>query len=181
MKNTSERRIYSMLLAALLAGLTAVLAFIAIPLPFSPVPVTGQTFGVMLGGTLLGPRIAATGQIVYLLLGVLGLPVFSGGTAGLGVLFGPTGGYAWAFVPGAYVAGYMAGNRPTLARTFFATVTGGIVVIYLLGAAQLSLVTRLGMHEVLAVGVLPFLPGDVVKAIAASLVATRLRPHLKSP
>ncbi len=160
---------------ALLAAMIGALAFVHLPLPVSPVPLSGQTFGVMLAGALLGPRRGALAVLAYLLLGVAGLPVFAGGHAGPGVLVGPTGGYLWGFVAGAWVIGLLADvrkNRPAW-QTLLGIVLGGIVVVYTLGVVQLALVTGLSTPKALAVGVLPFLPGDLVKAVAAVAVVRR--------
>lgn len=175
----SQNKVSSMILAALLAGVTAALAMVTVPLPFSYVPVTGQTFGVMLGGSLLGPRLGAISQAIYIALGVSGLPVFAGFVAGPGVLAGPTGGYIWAFVPGAMTVGLLTGRRPNFVRALGATVAGGIIVVYLIGVVQLALVTGIGFGNAVLLGALPFLPGDCLKAVAAAAVAARLRPHIR--
>lgn len=133
----------------------------------------------MLGGALLGARLGALSQSIYILLGVCGLPVFSGLMSGPGILAGPTGGYLWAFIPGAYVTGLLTGQRPTLLRALAATVIGGIAVVYLIGVLQLALVTGMGLIEATLVGVVPFIPGDCLKAVAAAVVAARLRPHIR--
>jgi biotin transport system substrate-specific component len=166
-----------MVYASLFGALTAVGAYIIIPLP--PVPVTLQTLFLGLAGLLLGGRLAALSQVVYLLLGIIGLPVFAGGKAGLGVLLGPTGGYLIGFVAAAFVIGKLAALR---ARPGFAwlclCLTAGAAIVYLLGVLQLSLVARLAPLKALMVGVLPFLVGDVVKIILAALIALRIRDRL---
>jgi len=181
-------------LAALLAAVTSVLAYVRIPLPMSPVPITGQTLGLMLAGVLLGPRLGALSQAVYLLMGAVGLPVFAGGQGGLGVLVGPTGGYLWGHVAGAHVAGLVAGpglwtaaaggearlpggsRRGTMVfgRSLAGAVLGGIVTVYGLGVLQLALVTGMGWQAALLAGAVPFLPGDALKAAAAAALAARL-------
>ncbi|OUM92515.1 MAG: hypothetical protein BAA04_12180 [Firmicutes bacterium ZCTH02-B6] len=188
-------------LVAMFAAVTSVLAWIRIPLPFSPVPITGQTFGLMLAGLLLGPRLGALSQTVYLLMGVIGLPVFAGGQAGLGVLLGPTGGYLWGHIAGAYIAGLVAGPDPAgaaprpmpataggrlpgglprgrigLARTLTGAVLGGIAAVYALGVVQLAIVTGMDWPAAVLAGAVPFLPGDLVKAAVAATVAMRLAP-----
>lgn len=160
---------------ALLAAAISTLAFVAIPLPFSPVPLTGQSFGVMLAGALLGPRLGPLAVLAYLLLGLVGLPVFAGGHAGAGVLVGPTGGYLWGFVAGAWVIGLMSGvqkDRPAW-QTMLGLVVGGIGVVYALGVTQLALVAGLPLSRAWALGVVPFLPGDLLKAVVAGAVVRR--------
>lgn len=161
---------------ALMAALTAALAYVSLPLPFSPVPVTGQTLGLMLSGLLLGARGGALAQAAYLALGLAGLPVFAGGTAGVGILAGPTGGYLVGHVVGAFVVGWLASRLPgsPRLRALVAALAGGVAVVYGLGVLHLSLVTGLGWRAALMVGVLPFLPGDVLKAVGAAVAAERL-------
>ncbi len=165
------------LAAALVAAFTGLLAYIRFPLPFSPVPVTAQTFGVMIAGALLGARGGILSMVLLLLLGLVGLPVFSGGQAGPGVLLGPTGGYLLAFPLAAGVIGLLRhrhGKAPSLAWWFFVHALGGMGLIYLLGAGQLALVSGLSPGEALRVGVLVFLPGDLLKAASAALVSRKM-------
>lgn len=168
--------------AGLMAALTAVLAYVRLPVPWSPVPVSGQSLAVMLAGALLGPRLGALSQAVYVLLGAIGLPVYAGGMGGLPVLLGPTGGYLFGFVLGAYVTGRVAGKagmfRP--ARLVLAFVLGGVVAVYVPGVVQLALVTGTTLRQAVVLGALPFLPGDGLKVAAATVVLRALRAHLSS-
>ncbi len=176
--NPEEASLRGMVYASLFGALTAVGAYIIIPLP--PVPITLQTLFLGLAGALLGPRLGALSQIVYLLLGIIGLPVFAGGKAGLGVLFGPTGGYLIGFVAAAALIGKLVAlrDRPGFAWLCFSLVAG-TAVLYSLGVLQLSLVARLDPVKALAVGVLPFLPGDAVKILLTAAIALKLRDRLR--
>jgi biotin transport system substrate-specific component len=175
--NTEQTSLRGMVYASLFGALTAVGAYIIIPLP--PVPITLQTLFLGLAGTLLGARLGALSQVVYLLLGILGLPVFAGGKAGLGVLFGPTGGYLIGFVAAAFVIGKLAALK---ARPGFAwlclSLVAGAVVIYTLGILQLSLIARLTPAKAMVVGLLPFLPGDGIKIVLTAMIALKLRDRL---
>jgi len=175
--NQEQTSLRGMVYASLFGALTAVGAYIIIPLP--PVPITLQTLFLGLAATLLGGRLAALSQVVYIILGAIGLPVFAGGKAGLGVLFGPTGGYLIGFVAEAFVIGKLVAlkKRPGLAWLCLSLVAG-TAVLYSLGVLQLSLVARLAPAKALAVGVLPFLPGDVVKILLTALIALKLRDRL---
>jgi biotin transport system substrate-specific component len=156
---------------------TAAGAYIIVPIP--PVPITLQTFFLSLAGVLLGARPAAMSQIVYVLIGVIGLPVFAGGKAGLGVLFGPTGGYLIGFIAGAYIIGRLAELRPSGGIVWVVSaMAAGTAVLYTLGIAQLCLVAQLSISKAVAVGVLPFIPGDAVKISVAALVTRKIRPYL---
>ena len=163
--------------ASMFGAATAAGAYIIVPIP--PVPITLQTLFLSLAGVLLGARAAAMSQIVYVLIGAIGLPVFAGGKAGLGVLFGPTGGYLMGFIAGAYVIGKLAELRPSGGILWIASAMAvGTIVIYTLGIAQLCIVAQLTVSKAVAVGALPFLPGDAVKIGVAAAVAIKVRPHL---
>lgn len=150
--------------------LMGVLARISIPLPFTPVPLTGQTFGMLLTGALLGSRRGAAAMLVYLIEGVAGLPVFALGHSGWATLAGPTGGYLLAAPLTAFVVGFFAehGWDRTFWRAVVAMVVGE-VIIYALGVSWLA--HFVGPSQAIPLGLLPFLPGDVMKLLlAAALV-----------
>ena len=151
--------------------LTALAAQVVIPLPFTPVPLTGQTFAVLLTGALLGSRLGALAMLAYLAEGAAGLPFFRAGAGGVGHFFGPTAGYLLAFPAAAYVAGLLAErgwDRRFL--TAAAAMALGSVVILAGGWAWLALFFR-SAGEAFRLGVVPFLAGDVVKiALAAALL-----------
>ncbi len=157
--------------ALLIAGASlavAVAARIAIPLPWTPVPVTGQSFAVLLTGMVLGARRGFLALVLYLAEGAAGLPVFAGGAAGAAVLLGPSGGYLTAFPLAAALTGWLAGrgwDRRTL--TTFAAMLIGSAVIFAGGLAGLA--RFVPVERLLATGLLPFIPGDVVKALLAAL------------
>ncbi|MCD4840580.1 MAG: biotin transporter BioY [Methanosarcinales archaeon] len=167
-----------MIYASLFAALTAVGAFIKIPIPISPVPITLQVFFVLVAGLVLGARWGGTSMVVYVMLGVIGLPVFSGGSSGLGILLGPTGGYIIGFVAGAFVTGLIYNKANDSKTATIGAMIGGLAVIYLLGVMQLSFVANMTLQQAAAVGILPFLIGDAIKIVAALIVADRIRPLL---
>jgi biotin transport system substrate-specific component len=148
--------------------LTALAAQIAVPLPWSPVPVTGQTFAVLLTGAVLGARRAFLAQLLYLAEGAAGLPFFAGGAAGLVKLMGPTGGYLVAFPFAAALTGLLA-ERGWDRRfaTMAAAMLLGSTVIFGLGLAGLS--RFVPADGLLAAGLWPFVPGDLVKSALATL------------
>jgi biotin transport system substrate-specific component len=164
--------------AALFGALTAAGAFIVIPLP--PVPITAQTFFLNVAAVLLGGQLGAVSQFIYVMLGVVGIPVFAGGKAGLGVLFGPTGGYLLGFIIAAFVIGMV--NRMRKSAGIFWHIFSmliGMLIIYLLGSFQLSLVAKMSFHKALAVGVLPFIPGDIIKILLAAIISSQLKGRIK--
>ncbi|HEY8552172.1 MAG TPA: biotin transporter BioY [Thermaerobacter sp.] len=184
---TSRVSTRQLVLAGLLAALTAVLAYIRIPLPFTPVPITGQTLGVMLSGLLLGPRWGFAAQLTYLLLGIAGAPVFAGGQAGLAPVMGPTGGYLISYPLAAWLVGWVAGtgsnrNRvPGFGRAFLAALAGGVVLVYAVGAPWFALHSGGAWAQVWVGAVLPFIPGDVAKAVVAAILGPRVRRALADP
>ena len=156
-------------LALILGGslLLGLVAQIAIPLPFSPVPITGQTFGVLLIGATLGSKRGALCILTYLAEAIAGLPFFTGGASGIAALAGPTGGYLVGFVLAAYITGWLAerGWDRQLKTNLLAMVLGNIA-IYALGLPWLGVL--IGFDKVLALGLVPFIPGDLVKLLLAA-------------
>lgn len=152
------------------AALTALGAHVAVPLGFTPVPMTLQTLFVLLAGVLLGPVAGAASQLLYLGLGLAGAPVFAMGGAGLPWLLSPTGGYLLAFPAAAALAGWIAGRERPRVRTAVALLAA-TAVIFASGAGWLSVVTELGRREVFAAGVQPFLPGALIKASIVYVIA----------
>jgi biotin transport system substrate-specific component len=147
---------------------TALAAQVAIPLPWTPVPITGQTFAVLLSGAVLGARRAFLAQVAYLLEGALGLPVFAAGAAGALKLIGPTGGYLLAFPFASALVGALC-ERGWDRRfpTMLAAMLLGSGVIFAVGLLQLS--RFVPASTLLAQGLLPFVPGDLVKSSLAAL------------
>jgi len=169
-------------LIALFAALIVVLSLMPpIPLPAIPVPVTLQTLGTMLAGAMLGPVRGGLACLLYLLLAAIGLPVLPGGRGGLGVFFGPTGGFLVGMALGACVTGWLA--RRVAARAshaglavagyVLACLVGGIAVVYAVGVPWLAAVTQMPLPKA-ALAVAAFLPGDLVKAVVAAWVAWRV-------
>jgi len=149
--------------------LTALAAQVAIPI--GPIPITGQTFAVLLTGALLGSRLGALAIIAYLVEGASGLPFFAGGTGGLAHLVGPAGGYLVAFPAAAYVTGAFAEHDWD--RQFFSAVLAmliGSLVIIFCGWGWFSLSTRTNALTAFRFTVLPFIPGDIIKIVLAAAV-----------
>ncbi len=162
-------KVYDTLLVLGATALIAISAQIAVPLPFSPVPVTGQTFAVLLTGALLGPARGVLALMLYIFQGAAGFPVFAGGAAGPAVLVGPTGGYLAGFVFAAGLVGYLSrrGWDRHLGLTL-AAMALGTMTIFLFGVAWLAIYLDEG--SALALGLYPFIPGAVLKIILAALL-----------
>lgn len=164
--------------AALLAALTAVLGFISITLPFSPVPISGSSLGIMITGSVLTVRQAGLSVLVYILIGAVGLPVFSGFSGGLGVVVGPRGGYYLGFLLGAMLIALLRGKVNNKWRMIVANLIGGILVVYFFGVLWLGFVTGMGVEKALVAGALPFIPGDIFKAVLASFIGLAVNRRL---
>ncbi|MFY9712389.1 MAG: biotin transporter BioY [Microbacterium sp.] len=159
---------------AIFAALIVVLGMVTIPIP-GGVPITAQTLGVMLAGAVLGPRRAPLAVLLVLVLAALGLPVLAGGRGGLGVFVGPSAGYLLGWVVGALVIGVIVhSGRITAWRVALGTVVGGILVVYLFGIPVTALVLGLDLAPT-ALAATAFLPGDLLKAVAATALALALR------
>lgn len=153
------------------AALTAVAAQIAVPL--WPVPITGQTLAVLLVGASLGALRGALSMVVYAAMGVVGLPVFSDASSGWSVVLGPTGGYILGFILSAALTGWIAQrawDRKIVAA--FLSFTAGTVVTFAVGLPWLAAVLQLDLAQTLASGLLPFIPGGIIKALLAAAILT---------
>ncbi len=161
-------------LASLMAALTALGATLHVPL--GPVPMVLTNLFVLLSGLLLGSRWGLAAMLVYLLMGAIGLPVFHGGKGGLAHVFGPTGGYLLGFAAAAWVTGFVSerGRQGLAAQT--AAVVLGSLAIYALGVPWLKMVTGMSWSKALLAGMLPFLFGDALKAATAVVLARSLNP-----
>ncbi len=160
--------------ASLMAALTAAGAYLAIPI--GPVPIVLQNLFIFLSGLLLGPGWGTASVGVYLLAGILGLPVFAGGVGGIGRLAGPTGGYLLGFLPAVCVIGLISNvSKTNVVRDLLAMICGSFI-IYACGLSWLKMLTGMTLGKTLAVGMYPFLPGDALKIAAAVPVAKALRP-----
>jgi biotin transport system substrate-specific component len=176
--NARSRRLDATDLArvAVFAALVAVLGLPSGVTVFGSVPITAQTLGVMLAGAILGPWLGALSMAVLLALVAVGLPLLAGGHGGIGAFVGPSAGYLFGWIAGAFVIGLIvhAGRRtPVWWRTLLGMIVGGILVVYLFGVPVQSLVTRLPL-DATALMSLVFVPGDLVKAVIATAVVTTL-------
>jgi len=164
-----------LLLSLAAAGFTGISAQVGIRLPFTPVPITGQVFAVLVAGALLGGNCGALSQIIYVAAGAAGVPWFAGATAGV---LGVSGGYLLGFVPAAWLVGrFTDGHRA--ARGIFGQaclMMAAVAVIYLFGAVQFAIVMKTGAAATLAAAVLPFVGIDAVKALGAAALTAALLP-----
>lgn len=159
---------------ALFAGITAVCSQLIIPMPMM-VPISFSLFAVYLSGGLLGAGAGALSQVVYILLGAVGLPIFAGFQAGVGVLVGPTGGYLWGYILAAWIVGYLTQKFGAGFWRLVAAMAAGLVACYTVGTIWFVFVTGKGLVAALMACVLPFLPGDAIKIALAAVLVKRLQ------
>ena len=173
-----ESKVLKMTLCALFAAITAVLSQIVIPI--GPVPINLASFAVFLAGALLGSRLGALSLAVWAALGIVGAPVFSSMRSGLGTLAGPTGGFIAGFIPAAFLIGLIIekANKNNKAYLHVAAMLVGALTYFALGTIWFVLSTNTGLYESLTICVFPFIPGDILKLVAATILAQRLRPLL---
>lgn len=165
-----SERMRDITLILLGSWLVAVFAQVEIPLPFSPVPITGQTFAVLLVGAMLGSKRGAATMLAYIFQGLAGLPFFAGGASGVGILTGATAGYLAGFIVAAYIVGLLAERG--LERSFKTSIVPflvGTVIIYAFGVAWLSIVVG-SFAKALEFGLLPFVIGDAIKLFVAAAI-----------
>jgi biotin transport system substrate-specific component len=168
----------NMMYVALFAAIMCVLGLLPpIPLPFTPVPITAQTLGVMLAGGILGARLGGLSLVVFLLLVAVGAPVLSGGRGGFSVFLGPSAGYLISWPIAAYLIGLMterSWGKLTLWKAFLINVLCGIIFVYAVGITVLSLITDLSFAKA-AISGLAYLPGDLIKSFVAGYLAVKIR------
>ena len=167
---------YEITMTALMAAVTCILAPLSIPI--GPVPISFTNLAIYLSLYLLGWKKGTISYLIYLLLGLVGLPVFSGFTSGPGKLFGPTGGYLIGFIPLALIAGYFINHFHNKKALSFLGMILGTAVCYALGTTWLAIQAHMGFQAALMAGVVPFLPGDFIKMILALLIAPQIRKQL---
>jgi biotin transport system substrate-specific component len=179
MKVDSSNQLRMMVYAALFAALTAVGAFLSVPI--GPVPIVLQNMFVYLAGLLLGSRWGLASVGTYLLVGAVGLPVFAGGLGGIGRLVGPTGGYLFGYLPTVFLIGKMARTEAPQMMTDVLAMICGTLVLYACGVTWLKIVSGMPLGKTLALGMYPFLIGDAIKIAAAAAIARALRPVIRVP
>lgn len=163
---------------AIFVTLTVLGSFVRIPLPFTPVPITLQTFFVLLSGLILGARLGSLTQTIYLVLGICGLPIFASGFSGISYLFGPTGGYVLGFVIVSFMVGRLTRlTNPSLLNITAVTILGSLLIL-ISGSAWLIVGFHFSPYQAFFAGVVPFLTGDILKSAFASVIYFNLQKKL---
>ena len=174
----------SIVFVALFAAISAISGFLAVPVPGTPVPIVLQNMMVVLSGMLLGPVLGTFSTLLFVVAGILGLPILSGGTGGFAKLMSPTGGFIVGYVISSLVAGLILGRpvygkKVSIVKTIVAAFTG-FVVMYIPGILHFMNIMDADLKESLMLCILPYLPGDLLKLILCVLLSVALRSSVAS-
>ncbi|MFH1791047.1 MAG: biotin transporter BioY [Candidatus Omnitrophota bacterium] len=175
--NKGKARVFAVtvFLALMIIG-----AYVRVPLPFTPVPITLQTLFVILGAAMLGRKFGSVTMLGYMGLGLAGLPVFQGYGSGLAHIMGPTGGYIIGFIAGSVVIGELFDvYRPAGFLRTAVFLLAGQLTIYVFGISWLCLILKIGPYAALMMGLVPFLPGAIFKLVLASLIYQKIGPKVR--
>lgn len=171
----SNKRLVALIGVTFFAVATVLGSYVRIPVPGSPVPITLQTFFVLMSGAVLGRRLGAASQIAYIMLGSAGL-----GALGFAGIAGPTGGYIIGFVPAAFVVGYLTRSQDAGIARLAAAFTAGSLIVYAFGASWLARIYGIDLANAVSAGILPFIPGDIAKIALSALIYSRISARSKA-
>ncbi|HAK44165.1 MAG TPA: biotin transporter BioY [Clostridium sp.] len=174
MKITTKK----IILCALFAALTSVLSQISIPLPFTPVPINLATVSVFMAGGLLGAKEGAISQVIYVIIGAIGVPVFANFTAGLSIVVGPTGGYIAGYIVSAIIVGIIVKKLGDNIYSYIVAMSVGILGCYFVGTSWFMYLTKSELIEALLMCVVPFLFGDILKIILSAFLVKKLKKYV---
>lgn len=166
-------------LVGMMAAVTCVLGPLSIPLPISPVPISLTNFAIYLAIYVLGTKKGTLSYLIYMLIGLAGVPVFSAFTGGPGKLLGPTGGYLFGFIFMALICGIFIDKFQQRYLQFIGMVLGTLVA-YFFGTVWLAWQAQMTFQAAMAAGVLPFIPGDLAKIIICLLIGPEIRKRLRA-
>lgn len=178
MENTKKTNTRQLTLIGLIAAVTCILGPLSLPIGIVPISLTN--LAIYFAVYALGGKRGTLSYIVYLFIGLVGLPVFSGFSGGFPKLFGPTGGYLIGFIFMSLISGIFIDKFSSKIYMCFLGMVLGTIVTYIFGSAWLAYEAHIGFNKALAVGVLPFIPGDIVKIVIASLIGPQIRNRLIS-
>lgn len=159
---------------SLCLALLCVASYLSFPIPLTPIMITGQTIMINIIALVFNPKQSVLIIFLYLMMGLLGLPVFAGGTSGLGSIFSPGGGFLIAFLIATPLMSLMKGKMTSFKGYLLITMMIGMPIIYLFGALWMSIFANISLMQAMIVAVLPFIAGDVIKCVIASTISYRL-------
>ena len=175
----------NIVLCGLFAAILCCFAAITIYLPFTSIPITLQVIGVSVAGAVLGKKYGGLSVLIYVLIGLCGLPVFSGMKGGVTALAGPTGGYILGFIAEAFVTGYCiekfvknTDNKFIKNIKIFISMIIGLIVLYAIGTIQFMFISSISLYKALSLAVIPFVPLDVIKLVVSVLISVFIRNNI---
>lgn len=174
----NNQKVIKLTMTALMAAILCVIAPIAIPVPFGTVPISLATFAAYLSGGVLGEKLGSVSVLIYILLGMVGVPVFAGWSAGASIVLGPTGGYLFGYIIIAYCTGIFSRKLKGNVKRLILGMIIGTLGCYLLGTVWLGLQLHMSVGAALLAGVIPFIPGDIIKMIVAVVIILPLRKQV---
>lgn len=177
--NPVNDKLTNSVLACLFAAIISIGAYIAFPIPGTPVPIVLQNMFIMIAALVLGPWWGLASVCIYLLLGAGGMPVFSGGTGGFMKFVGPTGGYLFGYIPATVVIGFIAWKGKGTFLANLLACAAGMAIVYLFGVVRLKFVLNSSWGKAITAGFLPFIIGDIIKIALAAVLSPRLIKGLK--
>lgn len=167
---------HNLVLTAMFASLTAIFSQICIPI--GPIPINFALVSVLISGSLLGSKYGAISQVIYVLLGCVGLPVFSGFTGGIGILLGPTGGYILGYVLAAFISGFLIRRCESKELIKFMYLLLSVACCYFVGTLWFIMITNNNLYNVVLLCVIPFIPADMIKIILVVSVLRIFKAHI---
>ena len=162
-----------LILCSLFAAIIAILSQISIPLPFTTIPLTMQILAVSVTGLILGCKLSTISVLIYLLLGCIGIPVFAQFSGGVGILFGPTGGYLLGLPLMVYIIG-LAKDKSSYTIIIFLSLISGLIVVYIIGTLMFASITGNTIYQSILYCVAPFVLVDLIKLILAYIVGSTI-------
>jgi biotin transport system substrate-specific component len=178
-RTMKNKNISTLTLISLMTAVICILGPLSLPIPISPVPISLTNLAIFFSVVILGCKNGTISYLVYLLIGFAGIPVFSYFTAGPSKLLGPTGGYLIGFIFLALIAGFFVDKFPDRIYMYMAGMALGMCVAYLLGTGWLAWQANLDLKAALFAGVIPYIPGDIIKIILAAVFGTTIRKRIK--
>ena len=164
---------------SLLTALLSISSYIAFLLPFTTIMFTAQTIVINIIAMILKPKHSALAMVIYMALGIVGIPVFAGGNAGIGYLFSARGGFYFGFLVAVVVMSLVKGDKLSYLRYVIVMILVGMPIIYLFGTVQMSYVSKMNFFHTLELAAFPFIPWDVAKCFLAAFIAVRVNKYLK--
>ncbi len=175
-----SKKIKDILLCAIFASLTAIFSIISVPLPFTPIPINLAIISVFLSGGLLGSKLGSISQIIYVILRIIGIPLFSGISGGIGLIYSPTGGYVISYIICAGIVGLVLEKSNQSVFIYFLSMISGLIICYVFGTLWFMLITKSNFINALILCISPFIIADIFKIIISTSLLWKLKPLLKN-